>query len=415
MLEQELGTLKADHLARSMSLKIEQGRAQLACCPSPHTHTHLSEASCMQECESAATQRRSRNADSACPFLPSRQYKKGHAESAFRDACRTSSGCNHGRVNTKAILINVFLLHAVQGMAACSDLDNTSMGMFNCSILETYSNCTEQLGDVCSNGGLCESEPDLFKGVTIVLVFAISLIGNLCTILILSQFKTHKIPDVLVIGLALTDLLATIIPIAAAMYSYFSGFDFVPGCVVCNISGTVAQFTRYSSSLIVTLVSLERYFAVCRPFIYRQHATPKRFVIILILCWLVALVLATIPLMGFNTDILSFDGVCLFDLTSNYAIAIVLYAAVQYVIVFVCFVLVATELCKVYRRRKKLKVQGEYNDNSMARHRSRTQSVTTFTKPNLTSRYVCSKLKGTLIKGSLGPPDMSSILLYFGG
>ena len=34
----------------------------------------------------------SRNADSACPFLPSRQYKTGHAESAFRDACRTSSG-----------------------------------------------------------------------------------------------------------------------------------------------------------------------------------------------------------------------------------------------------------------------------------------------------------------------------------
>ena len=33
----------------------------------------------------------SRNADSACPFSPSRQYKKGHAESAFRDACRTSS------------------------------------------------------------------------------------------------------------------------------------------------------------------------------------------------------------------------------------------------------------------------------------------------------------------------------------
>ena len=32
--------------------------------------------------------------NSACPFLPSRQYKKGHAESAFRDACRTSSVSN---------------------------------------------------------------------------------------------------------------------------------------------------------------------------------------------------------------------------------------------------------------------------------------------------------------------------------
>ena len=34
----------------------------------------------------------SRNADSACPFLYWRDGKKGHAESAFRDACRTSSG-----------------------------------------------------------------------------------------------------------------------------------------------------------------------------------------------------------------------------------------------------------------------------------------------------------------------------------
>ena len=33
----------------------------------------------------------SRNADSACPFLYWRDGKKGHAESAFRDACRTSS------------------------------------------------------------------------------------------------------------------------------------------------------------------------------------------------------------------------------------------------------------------------------------------------------------------------------------
>ena len=39
----------------------------------------------------------SRNADSACPFLPSRQYKKGHADSAFRDACRTSSDSTYGK------------------------------------------------------------------------------------------------------------------------------------------------------------------------------------------------------------------------------------------------------------------------------------------------------------------------------
>jgi hypothetical protein len=33
------------------------------------------------------------HAESELPFLPSRQYKKGHAGSAFCDACHTSSGC----------------------------------------------------------------------------------------------------------------------------------------------------------------------------------------------------------------------------------------------------------------------------------------------------------------------------------
>ena len=33
----------------------------------------------------------SRNAESVCPFLYWRDGKKGHAESALRDACRTSS------------------------------------------------------------------------------------------------------------------------------------------------------------------------------------------------------------------------------------------------------------------------------------------------------------------------------------
>lgn len=273
----------------------------------------------------------------------------------------------------------------MQGTFECSDLDNITVWARNCSVLSTYANCTEELGDVCSSGGLCGAEPNIFKGVTIVLVFVISLIGNICTILLLSQFKVHKIPDVLVIGLALTDLLATVLPIAAAMYAYFSGNDFISGCTLCNLFGTVAQFTRYSSGLIVTLVSLERYYAVNRPFIYRKYATPKRFVKILIFCWLLALVLAVIPVLGYNTAILSNDGVCLFDLISRYAIGILMYSAIQYVIVFVCFVLVTVELCKVYRRRKKLKVQGNYNNNSMARHRPRE---VTFTRPNLTSRYV---------------------------
>ena len=38
------------------------------------------------------------NADSACPYLYWRDGKKGHTESAFRDACHTSSGYLYSQV-----------------------------------------------------------------------------------------------------------------------------------------------------------------------------------------------------------------------------------------------------------------------------------------------------------------------------
>lgn len=272
----------------------------------------------------------------------------------------------------------------------CEELVNLSFSncTFNSTLLDEY-NCTGAVGSICRNGGVCESEPDLIKGLSILIVFIISLIGNFCTVVILSQFKVHKIPDVMVIGLALTDLLATLLPIASALYAYFVGINFIQGCLLCEFFGVLAHFTRYSSALIVTLVSLERYFAVNRPFIYRKHATPKRFIYILILCWIVAFALAVIPAIdgdptdGDHTVIETHDGFCLFDLTSYYAIAILGYSAIQYVTVFLCFVLVVVELVKVYRRRKRLKVQGEYNETSRARHRE--QGVT-FTRPNFTSR-----------------------------
>ena len=43
---------------------------------------------CIYRLTSEEVRHASRNADSVCPFLPSRQYKKGHAS----HACRTSSG-----------------------------------------------------------------------------------------------------------------------------------------------------------------------------------------------------------------------------------------------------------------------------------------------------------------------------------
>lgn len=228
------------------------------------------------------------------------------------------------------------------------------------------------------------TDVDLPKTVSLVFIFVLSLFGNVCTVAIVSQFKQHKLPDVLVIGLACTDLIATFIPVPMSLYSYITLQQFDEGSFACNFYGTVAQFTRYASVLIVTIISLERYFAVNRPFIYRTHATPRKCIAVLICCWILALALALAPALDSNTPISSHDGFCLFDFSSNYAISIVVYGAVQFFIVLVCFILVTVNLLRVYRRRKELRVQGSYNKHSQAKER---EHEVTFNKPNLSSRY----------------------------
>lgn len=226
---------------------------------------------------------------------------------------------------------------------------------------------------------------DLPRTVSLIFIFAVSLVGNVCTVAVVSSFKQHKLPDVLVIGLACTDLIATFIPIPMSLFSYISLKQFDEGSVACNFYGTVAQFTRYASVLIVTLISLERYFAVNQPFIYRKHATPRKCISVLICCWIIALALAVIPALDSSTPIRSHDGFCLFDFTTNYAISVLIYAAVQFCIVLLCFILVTGKLLRVYRRRKQLQVQGTYNQRSQARER---EHEVTFTRPKLTSRYI---------------------------
>ena len=248
------------------------------------------------------------------------------------------------------------------------------------------------LGISCSNNsnssitGPCASEDqvDFLKTATLVIISVLALTGNVCTVVLLSRFKSHKLPDVLVIGLACTDIFTTCFPVSMSLYSYITLDQFKEGSISCAFYGSVAQFSRYSSLIIVTLISLERYFAINRPFIYRKYASPKKCASILFCCWFISLLWAVAPAVDSNTRIISHDGFCLFDLTSNYATSVLVYAAVQFLIVFVCFVLVIRTLIQVYRRRKKLRVQGSYNQRSQARER---EHEVTFSKPKLTSRF----------------------------
>ena len=246
--------------------------------------------------------------------------------------------------------------------------------------LAEEANCSLEMDINCSNS-TGEAEIDVLKTGSLLLIFIIALIGNICTIILVSRFKIHKVPDVLVIGLALTDLGSTVIPIPMTLYSYITLNQFSEDSFACNFYATLAQFTRFASVWIVTLVSIERYLAVNKPFVYRKYTSPKKFVGILILCWIIAFVLAIAPALDKNTKVRQHDGYCLFSFTSAYAITVPIWGGIQFLIVFICFVLVSAKLIRVNHRRKKLKVSEKRNKSANENHRHVTNH-----RPSISAR-----------------------------
>ena len=185
-------------------------------------------------------------------------------------------------------------------------------------------------------------------------IFTVSLIGNICTLGILAKFRKRRVADVLVGGLALSDLIVTLIPLSMTLYSYLTLVDFPSDSPECAVYAVVSLFTRLSACLIVGVISVDKCFAICAPFSYRKHAKPKLCSVVVCVCWLVSASLAFVPAVEPNSPIASHTGFCMFDLSSPFAVVVLLIQLIQFGVVFVSFTSSClTLLVKVKARMKR--------------------------------------------------------------
>ena len=248
------------------------------------------------------------------------------------------------------------------------NLSNDSMDIYN----DSSDNCSEQTAE-----GV-----DYARGISLLAIAVVAMFGNFMTIFIMLKFKTIKIPDLLVIALAVDDLIATMIPMTMSIVAYLRGKDYDMDSTECNFFGVIAAYTRFTAALLVTVISVERYLAVKKPMFYRKHCTPSLFKKLLVLVFIFNALLAFPPAVDPNTPINAYHGYCLFSFPRIYAIFIVIYANVQFIIVLFCFICIVKEMYHLHRRRKRMTAQNMYNKYSTAMNR---ESVT-FSKPGFVSK-----------------------------
>ena len=204
--------------------------------------------------------------------------------------------------------------------------------------------------------------PEIERGVSLLLIEIIAVFGNLLTVVVVTRYKFRRIPDILVLALACTDLVAAAFPIPMSTWLYFSTQVQSPleACKgLCQAYAVVAQFTRYSAALLVTLLLVDRFVWILRPIQYHLGLYRPYFFVSVAIAWILALILSLISL---GVEIRVGDNTCLFQMNSWYGIVIAVFGGVQFLTVFVTFCVILFEVIKLARRRKKMVVQDQKSD-----------------------------------------------------
>ncbi|XP_022834113.1 pyrokinin-1 receptor-like isoform X2 [Spodoptera litura] len=131
--------------------------------------------------------------------------------------------------------------------------------------------------------------------ITIIysLIFITGLLGNIFTCIVIVRNKSmHTATNYYLFSLAMSDLLLLVSGMPQEMYSIWSKWPYVFGHSFCVIRGLAAEASTNASVLTITLFTVERYLAICHPFVSHKMSKLSRATKHVMCLWVVAVMLA---------------------------------------------------------------------------------------------------------------------------
>lgn len=198
--------------------------------------------------------------------------------------------------------------------------------------------------------------------VILGLSFLIGVPGNLVVIwTILRHVKQRFHTVVLILHLAVADLMV-LITLPVWIYSLVNTFVF--GSVVCKILMCVIIVCMFSSIFFITLMSVERYLAICHPFLMMRWKNEKSMNRCVTFLWLLALLLGLPDVLTQTLAENDTNKLCFyrdFNIETQEIMFLCLRTLLGFVLPFitlsVCYCLVAIQLKKMsFQSKQKSKV-----------------------------------------------------------
>ncbi|GFG30521.1 hypothetical protein Cfor_01849, partial [Coptotermes formosanus] len=129
--------------------------------------------------------------------------------------------------------------------------------------------------------------------ISYALIFITGLVGNVVTCIVIARNKhMHTATNYYLFSLAVSDLLLLVSGLPQEMYCIWSRYPYVFGEVFCVLRGLAAETSANATVLTITAFTVERYVAICHPFLSHTMSKLSRAVKLILVIWIVSLAFA---------------------------------------------------------------------------------------------------------------------------
>lgn len=168
--------------------------------------------------------------------------------------------------------------------------------------LMNYTNCSVQDCSWFFNESLQEQEDetDLYPFALVVpftfiyvVIFLVGIIGNVSTCIVIARNKSmQNATNSYLFSLACSDLLLLLSGLPPEMYRIWSPDKYIFGEVFCIMQGFFAETSANATVLTITLFTVERYLAICHPFVAQTMSKLSRAIKSIVGIWIISMALA---------------------------------------------------------------------------------------------------------------------------
>ncbi|KAG6802465.1 pyrokinin-like receptor 2 [Apis mellifera caucasica] len=191
--------------------------------------------------------------------------------------------------------------------------------------------------------------------VIYAVIFVTGLVGNVSTCVVIARNKSmHTATNYYLFSLAVSDLLLLISGLPPEIYYIWSHFPYVFGEAFCIIQSFAAETSANATVLTITAFTVERYIAICHPFISHTMSKLSRAVKFIIVIWLLALCLAVPQAIQFGVVYENKNGSVILDtarcsmkwtlIEHAFEISTMLFFVLPMTIIIVLYILIAIKL-----------------------------------------------------------------------